>query len=294
MIIFLADGRFGNQLFQYMFLKSVKKENEKIIVSGFDDLVEVFEVNDIINIRKKNKYVRFLMYKILQKLLNYLSNKNFISSIEIKRQIILHKYTRETIQWQEKNGLMDNIKFVKPGFFQSEVFFDRKLTTNLCIKKRYLDGAKKILNSIPRNTYKVFVHIRRGDYKNYTVYGKSTLLPLRYFKRQIKWFQKNKKNVFFIFLSDEPEWINNEFVDIHNKIISNANHFGIDFVIMTKCQGAILSPSSFGWWGSYLMENRDIVFAPMYWLGFNSNIEYQEAATPSYAINVRIREGDKK
>jgi len=42
---------------------------------------------------------------------------------------------------------------------------------------------------------------------------------------------------------------------------------------MTLCNGAILSPSSFGWWGSYLMKNRDVVFAPKYWLGWKSKID---------------------
>ncbi len=43
---------------------------------------------------------------------------------------------------------------------------------------------------------------------------------------------------------------------------------------MTLCNGAILSPSSFGWWGSYLMINKDVVFAPKYWLGWKSNKDY--------------------
>ena len=49
MKIFLADGRLGNQIFQYVFLKTVQDNNENIIVSGFEDLSEVFKINDIIN-----------------------------------------------------------------------------------------------------------------------------------------------------------------------------------------------------------------------------------------------------
>lgn len=31
MIIFLADGRLGNQIFQYAFLKTISKKNETIV-----------------------------------------------------------------------------------------------------------------------------------------------------------------------------------------------------------------------------------------------------------------------
>lgn len=81
---------------------------------------------------------------------------------------------------------------------------------------------------------------------------------------------ENKKNVYFIFLSDEPETIEREFIYLKNKTISKGNHFGTDFAIMTKCDAGILSASSFSWWGSYLMKNRDLVIAPKYWLGFAS------------------------
>ena len=53
MKLFLADGRLGNQIFQYVFLKTNQKNDETIIVSGFEDLKEVFEINDIINLNKK-------------------------------------------------------------------------------------------------------------------------------------------------------------------------------------------------------------------------------------------------
>ena len=49
MLIFLGDGRIGNQTFQYVFLKTIQNNNEKIIVSGFEELREVFQLNDFIN-----------------------------------------------------------------------------------------------------------------------------------------------------------------------------------------------------------------------------------------------------
>jgi hypothetical protein len=56
------------------------------------------------------------------------------------------------------------------------------------------------------------------------------------------------------------------------------------FAIMTMCNRAILSPSSFGWWESYFMKGRDIVFAPKYWLGFNSQIDHQKKTLASLCV----------
>jgi hypothetical protein len=42
-MIFLADGRIGNQIFQYLFLKTIQDKNEKIVISGFEELREIFD-----------------------------------------------------------------------------------------------------------------------------------------------------------------------------------------------------------------------------------------------------------
>jgi len=288
MLIFLADGQLGNQIFQYVFLKTIQKNNEKIIVSGFEELKKVFEVDDIINLNKKNRWIRAFLFSIIKPILTFLSDKSITSTISVKHENILKQYRRELSTFDSKLGKITNLTFVKLGFFQSESFFKEEVAKKLQIKSLYRKEAIDFLNQISPNYHKVFIHVRRGDYKNFTVYGKSALLPLSYYKKQIKWFLENREDCFFIFLSDDTELIEKEFNDIENKIVSTDNHFGVDLAIMTQCRSAILSPSSFGWWGSYLMKERDVVFAPKYWLGFNSQIEYHTNGTPNYVKAVKI------
>ena len=289
MKLFLADGRLGNQIFQYAFLKTIQINNEKIIVSGFEDLKEVFKIDDIVNLNKKNRWIRYFLFKACKPLLYFLADKAIISSVSINHEKVLKKYRRESATFSKSKGYVDFITFIKLGFFQSERFFDKEIVKNLKIKDKYLKEADNFLNSIPDNSSKIFIHIRRGDYKNFTVYGKSTLLPMHYYKEQIKWFLENRKDCFFIFLSDEPEFTKKEFDYVKNKIISTDNSVGTDLAIMTKCNSAILSPSSFGWWGSYLMENRDIVFAPKHWLGFSRKLSFPiKEAVPSYVKEVEV------
>ena len=91
-------------------------------------------------------------------------------------------------------------------------------------------------------------------------------------------------------MSDEPDIIRKEFNYLENKIISIDNDSGTDLAIMTKCRSGILSPSSYGWWGSYLMKDRDIIIAPKYWMGHKSGIEYLTTKNncPSYSIQKEV------
>ena len=93
---------------------------------------------------------------------------------------------------------------------------------------------------------------------------------------------------FFILLCDDTKLLLEEFRYIEDKMVQSNNHYGTDLAIMTQCNSAILSPSSFSWWGSYMMKERDTVFAPKFWLGFRSQIEYQAQGVPSYSKEVEI------
>ena len=293
MIFFFADGRLGNQIFQYAFLKSIQKNNEKIIVSGFEELKEVFEINDLVNINKKNKYLRFLLYRIIvPKILEPLAEIGIFKYIK-QQYKNYDQYKIFTNNYSVKDGFINKIKFIKLGFFQSESFFNKDIVNKLDIKAKYIIKAKNFLNNI--DNYKVFVHIRRTDYLNLDVLGERDLsLPVDYYKSQIDWFYKNKKDVQFIFLGDDTAYIKNHFNYLNNKIISENNSVETDLAIMTMCNSAIISNSSLAWWGAYLMKKRERVFAPKYWLGFKKNIEYPQGISLSFAekVNIICRNGN--
>ncbi|SVA70316.1 uncharacterized protein METZ01_LOCUS123170, partial [marine metagenome] len=111
MLIFLAGGRIGNQIFQYVFLKTIQDNNEKIIVSGFEELKEVFEINDFINLNKDNRWIRFFLFRICRPVLYFLSNKRVISSITIKHETILNNYSRESTTFDSIQGIVKRITF---------------------------------------------------------------------------------------------------------------------------------------------------------------------------------------
>ena len=62
MVIFFGDGRLGNQLFQYSFIKSVEDKENTIVSYGFEDILELFDtIPNLINIQNRN--LKFLIRK---------------------------------------------------------------------------------------------------------------------------------------------------------------------------------------------------------------------------------------
>lgn len=66
MILFLSDGRLGNQLFQYAFLNTIAKEKmERILTANMEQFVDKFEIK-IQTFFMLGKYALFFIRKILK------------------------------------------------------------------------------------------------------------------------------------------------------------------------------------------------------------------------------------
>lgn len=275
MIFFISEGRLGNQLFQYAFLNHIAKANERIICFNMD----IFKKN----IATDNKKFIFLpktkgIYKI-----SYLFNAIF-SFLSVLRLV---GFVEEGSALKPPNkrlqistGLFPII-FVKTGFFQSEDFFDKQ-DVDFYLKDNHLTKAKMLLAELEKDNV-VFIHVRRGDYLQEVYNGKQDIsLPKAYYQNAINFFVDKLHNPFFVFLSDDGEYVQQEFAHIENKYISN-NSMLVDLAIMSLCDYGVLSNSSFSWWGAYLSENKKNMIFPKYWFGWKSRYESHLSVQPQWA-----------
>lgn len=287
MLIFLADGRLGNQIFQYAFLKAISKKNEQIVCLNMRMFFESFDFDKHGIWHSSNRYIYHLFRKVIVPLLiRPLCTARVINYIEQKRDVS----SRPLPDWEEKKGLLPCIRYVNTDFFQSETFFDQdqKYILDLQIKEEYLSEARRFLSNISENYTMVFVHIRRGDYISESFMGERGInLPKSYFEDAINLIKEKVKNPFFIFLSDDPSYVKDCFQEVEPKIISN-NSMQVDLAIMTLCKAGIISNSSFSWWGAYLMNKKDLVIAPRYWYGWKQQIESHPGIQPSFSIILDI------
>jgi hypothetical protein len=161
------------------------------------------------------------------------------------------------------------------------------------IKEQYVRKAFEIIQCFSDCT-KVFVHIRLGDFDNFSVFGKSAKLPISYYHKAIDLIKTKCDNTVFIFCSNEPNEIEKLFTDLENKYISR-NSAIIDMAIVNFCDGGVLSASTFSYFGRYYqkLNNNELTIAPRYWFGFNSRIEYPENSFPRFAKMLEVEICDK-
>jgi Glycosyl transferase family 11. len=289
MIIYFSDGRLGNQIFQFVFLCSISNSNERILTFFMGNFFEIFEINNcnIKDISVKNRYVNFLIRKVIfptvDKIFKGLAKFQITTLYEQKRDI--NKFPLP--EYVVKKGYIP-IKYVAPDFYQSERLFRKEILGKMKIKEKYLKEAKNIINSLPKDTEKVFIHIRRGDYVDLTFLGqKGIVLPKSYYLNAVSELNKEVRNPFYIFVSDDPDYVRDCFENIEPKYISS-NSVGVDLSLMSLCEYGVCSNSTFSWWGAYLMKNRKKVIFPKYWFGWKQKIESHPGIYPDFATIIEV------
>ncbi len=272
MIFFFESGQLGNQIFQYVFLKRISRKNERIVFFGFDELFEVFSGIKYTHISKKNRYTSYIIFGLLKRIFYFFSNIKIFRTVMQNEQIISNEICRVD-GYKVHRGLLNNVSFVREGYFQNIDYANREIVDSLHIKQHYINKAAEIIAGIPANYKKIFVHIRRGDYSKFTVHGKvGTELPIEYYNECISIIQEKHENVYFYFLSNDRNYVIENFVSIEKKIVSD-NNYMVDFALMTLCDGGIISSSTFSFWGAYFMycnKGSLDIYGPKYWLGFGS------------------------
>jgi hypothetical protein len=283
MIFYISDGRLGNQLFQYAFLKSFANKNENIFVFNMHQFCQSVGFGNInFKVITLGKYGLFFLRSLI---------KPLILKIFVRSKLVGYvKQDRSKISalpsYQVSKGLLP-ITLVESDFFQSEIFF-KPDSLDLTIKKEYIIKARDFISSIPEEFIKIFVHVRRGDYLFETYLDQRGInLPKTYFESAMSEIKKEVKNPYFIFLSDDPEYVECCFKDIENKLVSN-NEMATDLAIMSLCEYGITSNSSFSWWGAYLMSNRKKVIYPKYWYGWKSRVESHIGIQPSWGTVIEV------
>jgi hypothetical protein len=289
MIIFISDGRLGNQIFQYSFLKTISKKDETIVCLNMEMFFKTFDFDRHGIWHITNKYIRFFLNKIAPLMLTPLYKARIINFVAQKKDIHLGPLP----DWSEKRGLLPFIRYVKTGFFQSEIFFDKTLVSDLQIKDIYMVNARQIISAISEDYTKVFIHIRRGDYINESFMGNMGIdLPKSYYEKAINIIKKEIETPFFIFLSDDPSYVKCCFKELGPKIILK-NSMEVDFGIMTLCEAGIISNSSFSWWGAYFMNTKRKVISPKYWYGWKQKVESHIGIQPTFSEVIDFSESNQ-
>ena len=126
------------------------------------------------------------------------------------------------------------------------------------------------MSNLLDSTNSVFIHARRGDMLS----ANGWCYKYGFFKRAVKYIKKNVEDPLFVFFTNTGsiDWCKKHAEDIfglkkEDKVMFvdwNAGDQSFrDMQLMTHCKHGIITNSTFGWWGAYLIKNpKKITISP--------------------------------
>ena len=243
--IVIVMGGLANQMFQYAFYLKLKKyhKNVKLSISNRKHGHRKFELSNVFNFNFKDVF----LFEQFQDKLNM-------------------KVLREDGQTYgyKPNYILDPESAIYYGFWQTEKYFlDIKDEIMETFKfPKINDPINLVFSEEMKSTNSVSIHIRRGDYLNYSLHN---FLTDVYYNNAISHIKQHVKDPVFFIFSDDIEFCKKcfkgddfYFID-HNK----GDKAFRDMQLMSLCKHNIICNSTFSWWGAWLNQNPDkIVISP--------------------------------
>ena len=148
MIILIENGRLGNQLFQLNYIFKIKKKNELVLLIGFDLLKKILKKDDKIKFFSGKNF----FFKLIIKYRYYITL--YLKIFRITK--IISENSKNNVKIQ--NGILSNISIIS-GFFQNPKFIKSKFINLIDRQTVYEKTANKKLYSLKKKNTKVyFIH----------------------------------------------------------------------------------------------------------------------------------------
>jgi hypothetical protein len=262
-IVFIEKGRLGNQLFQYAALKTLCRPGERLLLMGFDELRRTFDgIQATFVLPSESRVFRHLSGRRRATLERALRRLGLMT-------VIGERFEKGRHSIHQEAGWGDHVRYCEVAYFQSESAFNRAVLNGVHVRPHLAQPAAAWLAGLcDRSRPRVFVHVRRGDYRQHPTPEHPAMLPGVWYRECMARMRGMLDDPIFVLCSDEPSSLA-EFDDVSDAVRSRNDQVD-DFAMMTQCDSGILSPSSYSWWGAWFAHrNRGggAFLAPEFWLG---------------------------
>lgn len=277
MKIVRLKGGLGNQMFQYSFAKLLSLYTDEDIKLDCS-LYENGEAGCMIPLMRF--YVKFPLAtdEEIQSMLFFKRSK--FKTVAYKIQVILESILNKKYFFQDDRTYVAVDKIINNNYFDGywqNIKYVNEISSH--ILKDFL--PENVLSEQTQNTIceisrqnSVFVGIRRGDYiKEKRLYGE---FDYNYYLKAIQYIDNILPSPVYYIFSNDIEWCK-ENIDFGNRNIVFREKLNIvsdfdEFLLMSSCENAIISNSTFHWWAAYLIKNSEkIVCCPKKWF-YNGSI----------------------
>jgi hypothetical protein len=259
-----AEGRLGNQMFQYAFIRGVASN------CGLDWVIPGPDAD------RPDNYGLFDCFELSHCDLQKNIGEPFYRTIE---------YRDMHLNEEILNNSSDNVNY--SGNYQKEKYFEHiseEIRQDFTFKKAYLEPCQEFVDSLGGRDNCIFLHVRRGSpnltgrrgekWAYQVVQEYHPLCKADYYLEALKQFPEDKNVIVVSDLIDwckRQDWLQGDRFHFSD---SSYETFGdgaavpyIDLCLMSLCGGAIIANSSLSWWGAWLQNDTGKVVAPDPWFG---------------------------
>lgn len=281
----------GNQMFQYAFARLLEIgygiDDVRIDISYFDNPgMRKYLDNGIELLNVHYKVASKDDLKTIRVPYNNNTPHHLQHRLVAASQALLNKnyYFEKTRQYQDVNSILKYSYF--DGYWQSWRYLDpiKEIVRKEFTPRNKLSSQSQEYINRYRTCESVFVGVRRGDYLANNKEAKHYGAPsIEYYERAIKLANERLGNPTFIIFSDDIEWVKQTLDFTRGGIDTNKIEYRTsekiydnfeEMYVMSSCKHAIVSNSTFNFWGAWLEDNQNkLVIAPKDWFKDGSPID---------------------
>ena len=259
-----AEGRLGNQMFQYAFIRGVAAN------CGLNWIIPGPESD------RPDNYGLFDCFELTHCDMEKNIGELFYRTIE---------YRDMHLNEQIFNNSLDNVNY--SGNYQTEKYFEniaQEIREDFTFNSSYLKPCQEYIDSLGGRDNCIFLHVRRGSpnitgrrgekWSYQMVQDYHPLCKKEYYIEALKQFPEDKTVIVVSDLIDwckRQDWLQGDRFQFSD---SSYETFGdgaavpyIDLCLMSLCGGAIIANSSLSWWGAWLQNDTGKVVVPDPWFG---------------------------
>lgn len=288
MIVQQFNSGLGNQMFQYVFFRLLKRHHPEVRVRAdltwftWHDAHQGYELDKLFKIKLPEATPLDIARTSGQFPHTVPAYRYLNRGLRIFNQAYIDKHVIDDIGLDEMIAYDTGEHLYLTGYYISEVFYRDELDEirEIFVFPEEETAGSSVMEHRIRASESVSVHVRRGDYLDPIYEGKFDLLRDDYYRAAVARMREVYEKPHFFLFSDDKEFIREAFdwLPAEDRTIVTGNTGSDswrDMYLMSMCRGNILANSTFSTWGALLgdPEGRHVIYPSAYIAGQDSEIK---------------------